>query len=168
MYSYDYGVLNYVFQSLPLIGGKIEFLTSSPEAFYSVAALSIWKLFPVAMVMYLAGLQTIPKELYEAATVDGARVIARFRYVTLPGLKSITTTLVLLIAIWTFGSAFTAIFVLTEGGPGGVTETLVLRTYLEAFKYFRPGTAAAMGMIVLFISLVFTLLLLRLSRRREN
>ncbi|MDK1389809.1 sugar ABC transporter permease [Sinorhizobium sp. 8-89] len=166
MYDYEFGVLNYLVHATGLASDKINFLTACPPAFYSVGALSIWKLVPFGTVMFLAGLQTIPSEYYEAAKIDGAGPIQAFRYVTLPGLRGVTVMLTLLIAIWSFGWSFTAIFLLTEGGPAGCTETIVVRSYLEAFKFFRVGTASAIGTIVLLLSLTFSAAYLALVYRK--
>ncbi|MDK1493710.1 sugar ABC transporter permease [Sinorhizobium sp. 7-81] len=168
MYDYEFGVLNYLINAIGLASNKVNFLTACPSAFYSVGALSIWKLVPFGTVMYLAGLQTIPSEYYEAAKIDGAGPIQAFRHVTLPGLRGVTVMLTLLIAIWSFGWSFTAIFLLTEGGPAGCTETIVVRSYLEAFKFFHVGTASAIGAIVLLLSLTFSAAYLALVYRKGS
>ena len=118
--------------------------------------------------MFLAGLQTIPADHYDAATVDGAGPIQCFRHITLPGLHNVTIVLTLLITIWSFGRSFTIIYLLTEGGPAGCTETVVLRSYLEAFKFFHVGTASAIGVIVLLISLAFSIAYLAVAYRQET
>jgi multiple sugar transport system permease protein len=156
MFDYEFGVLNFLVQSTGLSASKVNFLLACPDALASLTAVSVWKLFPLGTVMFLAGLQTIPVDQYEAARVDGAGPVQCFWYVTLPGLRNVTTMLTLLITIWTFGRAFTIIFLLTEGGPAGCTETIVVRSYLEAFKFFHLGTASAIGVIVLLISLAFS------------
>ncbi|MER9020073.1 sugar ABC transporter permease [Mesorhizobium sp. M0195] len=166
MYDYEFGVLNYLVHASGLSADKINFLTACPTAFYSVGALSVWKLVPFGTVMFLAGLQTIPSEYYEAAKIDGAGPIQAFRFVTLPALRGVTTMLTLLVTIWSFGWSFTAIFLLTEGGPAGCTETIVVRSYLEAFKFFHVGTASAIGTIVLFLSLTFSAAYLALVYRK--
>ena len=167
MFDYEFGVLNYLLQGTGLTQQRLSFLISCPEAFVSLTGVSIWKLFPLGTVMFLAGLQTIPAEHYEAATVDGAGAIQCFRHITLPGLHNVTIVLTLLITIWSFGRSFTIIYLLTEGGPAGCTETVVLRSYLEAFKFFHVGTASAIGVIVLLISLAFSLAYLAVAYRQE-
>jgi multiple sugar transport system permease protein len=157
MFDYEYGVLNYLLRTTGAVDHKINFLLGCSTALVSLTGVSVWKLFPLGTVMFLAGLQTIPAEYYEAAKVDGADPLQSFHYITLPGLRNVTIMLTLLITIWTFGRAFTIIFLLTEGGPAGCTETIVIRSYLEAFKFFHIGTASALGTIVLAISLAFSL-----------
>lgn len=168
MYDYEFGVLNYLVHATGLGPEKINFLTACPTALYSVGALSIWKLVPFGTVMFLAGLQTIPSEYYEAAKIDGAGPIQTFWYVTSPGLRGVTIMLTLLVTIWSFGWSFTAIFLLTEGGPAGCTETIVVRSYLEAFKFFHVGRASAIGVIVLLLSLIVSAAYLAVVYRQEG
>jgi len=168
MFDHEFGVLNYLVQTTGLFPGKIDFLVGCPEALVSLTGVSVWKLYPLGTVMFLAGLQTIPAEHYEAARVDGAGPFQCFWYITLPGLRNVTVLLTLLITIWTFGRAFTIIFLLTEGGPAGCSENIVIRSYLEAFKFFHIGTASAIGVIVLVISLMFSLAYLALVSRQVN
>jgi len=167
MFDYEFGVLNYLIQSAGISNDKINFILACPDALISLTGVSIWKLFPLGTVMFLAGLQTIPLEYYEAARVDGAGPIQCLWHITLPGLRNVTIMLTLLITIWTFGRAFTIIFLLTEGGPAGCTENVVIRSYLEAFKFFHLGTASAIGVIVLAISLIFSIAFLAYAYRRE-
>jgi multiple sugar transport system permease protein len=168
MLDYEFGVLNYVFMQLSLITDRLNFLTACRPALASLTGVSIWKLFPLGTVMFLAALQTIPEEQYSAARVDGAGAGQCFLYITLPGVRNVSIFLTLLITIWSFGRSFTVIFLLTEGGPAGCTETVVIRTYLEAFKFFHPGTAAALGVIVLLISLTFSIAYLYFMYRAEG
>jgi multiple sugar transport system permease protein len=165
IFDYEYGVLNYLLHASGIVDHKVNFLLGCHTALGSLTGVSVWKLFPLGTVMFLAGLQTIPAEYYEAAKVDGATPLQTFRYITLPGLRNVTIMLTLLITIWTFGRAFTIIFLLTEGGPAGCTENIVIRSYLEAFKFFHIGTASALGTIVLAISLAFSLAYLAFMHR---
>jgi multiple sugar transport system permease protein len=168
MFDFEFGVLNFFIQSTGLTDQKLGFLLACPDALISLTGVSVWKLFPLGTVMFLAGLQTIPDEYYEAARVDGAGPMQCFWHITLPGLRSVSIMLTLLITIWSFGRSFAIIFLLTEGGPAGCTETVVIRSYLEAFKFFHLGTASAIGVIVLLISLAFSAVYLALMYRREG
>lgn len=154
LFNFDIGVLNYLLSLVS--GGKwaIDYLNSCPNALISLTGISIWKLLPLGIVMMLSALQSIPHSQYEAAKVDGASRIQSFWYITLPGVRSTTVTLTLLMMIWCFGRSFTAIYLLTGGGPAGCSETIVLRSYLEMFQMFHPGSAAALGVGVLLISLI--------------
>ncbi|MBN9061219.1 MAG: hypothetical protein BGP06_05455 [Rhizobiales bacterium 65-9] len=166
--DYQFGIVNYLLEKSGLISQPIGFLTDPDVALTSVGAAQVWRLFPLAMVTLLAALKAIPQELYEAAAIDGANRWQSFWSVTLPSIRSTTTALVLLIAIWAFGRVFTIVFVMTGGGPAGATETLVIATYLEAFRYFRLERASALGAMVLAISVILTLLYLRASRDRSK
>lgn len=154
LFNYDVGVINYILSLLS--GGRftVDFLNACPNALISLTGISIWKLLPLGIVMMLSALQSIPTSHYEAAQVDGATKLQSFWYITLPGVRSTTVMLTLLMMIWCFGRSFTAIYLLTGGGPAGCSETIVLKSYLEMFQLFHPGTAAALGVGVLLISLV--------------
>ena len=111
-------------------------------------------------------MQGIPQEVIESAKIDGANAWQRFRYVTLPAVRSITTALIALNIIWNFNS-FVLIFVLTAGGPGGKTYLPALFVYNESFKYGNFGYAAAMG-IVMTISVMLMLLVYLKARSRQD
>jgi len=163
--DFNFGILNYVLDQLHLFSLSGNWLNDPSRAFFTVIVISIWKLFPLATVTYLAALQTIPQELYDAAMVDGANAWQLLRHITIPGVRSATTVLILLVGLWTFGRAFTFIFVLTGGGPVGATENVVLFTYLRAFQFFKPGLASAAGTLVLIISGMVSLVYLVVSSR---
>jgi multiple sugar transport system permease protein len=157
----QYGVLTYV---LGLVGLSGVNAFSAELALLSVSLIEIWKTFPLAAIMFLAAMQAIPRELHEAAALDGAGAWGRFRHVTLPGLRHTTRVLTLLLTLWVFGRAFMVIFLTTGGGPAGATETVVLLTYLRGFGQFDLGGAAALGMIVLVIAGLLTVAYLRTAR----
>ena len=154
----QFGVLNYVFTSLGLISEPLPWLSQSHLALPALVALTAWQQFPLAMLILLAGLQMIPKEQYEAATIDGAGPVSRFFHVTLPGLRSVNIILILLLTLNSFRRV-TMIYAMTRGGPARSTETLSILTYNTAFEYQRIGYAAAVGttllMILLFFSVVY-------------
>lgn len=156
--DFQYGLVNYLATVTGLSAAPIGWLTDPKVALFSVTIVQVWKLFPLAMVMLLAGLKSIPQELYEAARVDGAGRWRSFLAITLPGLRGVSLVLILLLTIWAFGRSFTAIFVMTGGGPAGATETLVIRTFLEGFRSFHLELASALGVIIMLISAVFTAL----------
>jgi len=128
------------------------------HAMQSIIFLNVWKGFPFFMITILAGLQIIPRELYEAAQIDGATGFQQFRYVTLPGLRNVILIASLLSTVWTFAQ-FENIFVLTRGGPGTTTETLSILVYKLAFGMFNlnMGSAAAVLSLPLFLFFIFWL-----------
>lgn len=160
MLDYQFGVVN------SLLGSQIGWVTDSAIAPWTVTIVTIWKQFPLATVVLLAGLQAIPRELYEAANVDGASKLQQFIYVTLPGLKPVNSVLIMMLILYTF-KRISIIYLLTGGGPARATEILPVTTYLEAFKYFRLGSASAVGILALLFTLVITLVYSRLVVREE-
>ena len=166
IFDIQFGVLNSVLLRTGAVEKAIPWLLSPNWAKFSVIVSTIWKQFPFAAIMLLAGLQGIPRELYEAADVDGASALGRFRYVTLPGLHNVSLLVILLSGIQVF-KLFTVIYLLTAGGPGRATETLVVQTYLEAFSTFDMGRASAIGVVTLLVTLLFSFLLIRFGYREE-
>lgn len=165
MLDYQFGVANHLLQALHLISRPVGWLTTTQWAMPSMFLVGIWKMYPIASVMLLAGLQSIPDELYEAAKIDGANRFEGFRYVTLPGLKPVSGALALLLTLWSF-RAFTYIYIMTGGGPSQATETAVVLVYLQAFKFFDFGVASALGIVMLLILVVFTIVYMRLVYER--
>jgi sn-glycerol 3-phosphate transport system permease protein len=124
----------------------------------------LWKSLGFAVVIYLAGLQNISNDLYEAARVDGANSWVRFRHVTLPQLSAVTFFVVLTTIINSF-QAFDIIAVMTGGGPAGATTTLIWYIYQEGFIAFRAGLAAAAAIIMFLLLLIITILQVRYAQR---
>lgn len=142
-------------------------LNSTTWAMPTVAFVAVWKNFGYFMVIFLAGLQNIPRQLYEAASIDGAGAWRQFLSVTLPGLRPTMTYVIVLAANGAF-QAFDQIYILTKGGPFRSTETLVYRIYTEGFSNFELGTAAALSFVLLAITLVVGVAQLMISRRQEK
>jgi multiple sugar transport system permease protein len=125
--------------------------------------MSVWKSFGYNMVIFVAGLQTIPEELYEAASLDGARGWTRFRHVTLPMLGP-TLGFVGIITMINYFQLFAEPYVMTQGGPLRSTTSLVLLMYEEGFRWWRMGVAAAVAFVLFAIVLTGTLVQRRLTR----
>ncbi|HSM57331.1 MAG TPA: sugar ABC transporter permease [Candidatus Sulfomarinibacteraceae bacterium] len=157
MYDAEFGIINAVLLRLDLIERTIAWLGNTNTAMWAVIIESIWKGTPFVTVMILAVLQAVPSELYDAAKVDGANGIKRFRYVTLPLIMPTIIIAATLTTIYTFNN-FNAIWLLTGGGPLRATETLTILVYREAFQQFNLGTSTAAGMIVFFILFVAVVL----------
>jgi multiple sugar transport system permease protein len=141
-------------------GTPIDWFADFGLAMPSLIVANVWAGYAFSMLMLLAGLQSIPSVLYEAAAVDGAGSWARFRNVTLPGLGPMIVTVALLDSIWTF-RLFDLPYLLTGGGPGQSTLVLPLFTYREAFEGFRFGESSAVAVIILMITLVVSVFYLR-------
>jgi multiple sugar transport system permease protein len=144
-----------------------DILNSSTWALPAVIWVAVWKNFGYFMIIFIGGLQTIPRDLYEAAEIDGANAWRRFLSVTLPGLRPTMAYVVILAANGAF-QAFDQIYVMTGGGPLRSTETIVYRVYIDGFQNFRQGFASALSFILMAITMVIGLIQLRISRKQEK
>ncbi|MEX2541829.1 MAG: sugar ABC transporter permease [Trueperaceae bacterium] len=159
----QYGQLNGLLDILGL--PIVPWLGRSGTAFVATAAVDMWVGIPFVAMVLMAGLQSIPDELYEAATVDGAGLAQMFRHVTLPLLRPVMFVVLLLTSVWTFNS-FEVIYPLTRGGPAGATTTLVIQAYRLAFGSFDFGRASALATLIFVILLALSILYwYRLARR---
>ncbi|NRQ39566.1 sugar ABC transporter permease [Nonomuraea sp. NN258] len=164
LYNSDYGVFNGMLQAVGL--DSVSWLDEATTAKVAVIAVNVWIGVPFMMVALLGGLQSIPKELYEAAEVDGAGPWQRFRAITLPGLSQVSSTVILLGTIWTF-NMFPIIYLVTRGGPGSETEILVTYAFREAFTGIRDyAGSAAWGVIILAMLVVLAVGYRRTLRRQ--
>ena len=151
-----YGILNSILRNLGIISSNISWLGNKSLAFPSVVFVCIWKGFPLVMTMILAGLQSISKDYYEAAELDGANKWNQFRYITLPSLKTILPTVLILDCVCWF-KQYTLVYTMTAGGPGTATSLISLSIYGTAFNDLRFGKAAAWGIIVFVICYLINL-----------
>jgi multiple sugar transport system permease protein len=164
LYNGDYGLFNYYLLKTHLIHDPLLWLSDKNLAMPAVVLMAVWNGVGFAMVVYLAGLQSIPEELYEAAKVDGAGWFQRLRSITLPMLRPSTIFLVVIEIIFSF-QVFTQIFVMTSGGPVDRTTTVVYYIYESAFKFFEMGYASTIAFALFLMLLVFTALQIRIQRR---
>ncbi|NLG83621.1 MAG: sugar ABC transporter permease [Firmicutes bacterium] len=162
LYDKDFGVVNYLLNKIGLPG--VPWLTSFVWAMPAVILVAVWKGIGYNMVIFLAGLQGVPAELYEAAKIDGANAWARFWHVTLPMISPTTFFITVMSLIGSF-QVFDVTMVLTGGGPGTATITLVQYIYRCAFEFFRMGYASAIAYVLFAIVLLFTLIQLGLSKK---
>lgn len=146
------GFINVFFSQLGLINEPIQFLADPNLARITVIIFAIWKAYPFMMVVLLAGLQSIGKEMYEPAYIDGANSFKAFRYITMPLLKPVTLVAISLMFIWTFNTlSFDNIYLLTQGGPADATTVLSIQSYYVAFFRGKIGYAAAISVIMLLL-----------------
>jgi multiple sugar transport system permease protein len=162
LYNTDYGLINTMLTSVGLKG--VPWLASTAWAMPAVILMAIWKSLGYNMVIFLAGLQSIPVHLHEAAAIDGANGVQRFRHITLP-LLAPTTFFVLVISVISSFQVFDLAFVLTKGGPGDATNTMVMYIYNQAFQFFHMGYAAAIAWVLFGIIFLITLLQHQLQKR---
>jgi multiple sugar transport system permease protein len=164
LYNGDYGLFNYYLLKTNVIHEPLAWLSDQNLAMPSVILMTVWTGVGFSMVVYLAGLQSIPEELYEAAKVDGAGAWARLRHITLPGLLPSTVFLAVIQIIFLM-QVFTQIFVMTRGGPIDKTTTVLFYVYETAFGFYEMGYASTIAFALFLMLLVFTGLQLRMYRR---
>jgi multiple sugar transport system permease protein len=166
MLNPQFGVMNVFANWLPWVDENPKWLLDPDLALASLILITAWKGFPFYSLVILASLQTVPSELTEAARVDGASRWQAFRAVTLPYITPTLMLLVVLAAIYSF-KQFTFIWLMTGGGPAGATETIVIRVYQTAFRFYDFSYAATIGVAGFLIVLTISLIFLYVQRRQE-
>ena len=157
MLNASYGVANFFVITLGISETPIDFLGSPKWALPTVILINAWRWFPFLALLILAGLQSIPGELYEAAKVDGANATQRFFNITLPQLQPVLYVVGLIGTLWAF-QIFDVIWLLTQGGPSGATQTLPVMIYDRAFNGFAMGEASAISVLLCAFLLIFSVL----------
>ena len=165
MFDYSYGVLNSIVTSLGLCDDRVNWLGAPATAFWALVAAEVWKTTPFMVIILLAGLQAIPKDLYEQAAVDGARAGRRFWHVTLPVVRPVLTIALIFRTIDSL-RIFDLVYVLTGGGPGGATQTLSMLGYTY-YSNNRFGRGSAVSVVTFLVVLLVTLVYVRAGRFRE-
>ena len=149
IYHSDYGVIGAISVGLGITDRPINFLDNTETVLPSLIVVNVWKEFSFAMIMMLAGLQTVPEQLHRAAQVDGAGVFQRFCHITMPHLKGVTLVTVLLLLVANLNS-FTIPWIMTAGGPAGSSDIWITAIYSLAFERIRFGVASAYS-VILFV-----------------
>ena len=160
------GLINIILAALLPQWEPIAFLSEPSLAMPAIIAMSVWQGVGFHMIIWLAGLQTIPGELYEAARVDGAKKWHQFRYVTWPGLRTTFVFVLIIISIQAMG-LFTQINVMTKGGPLDATTTLVFHAFREGYRKNEIGYASAIALVFFAIVVIISLVQRRLTRERD-
>ena len=158
LYHPQFGPINF------LLGKSILWLSNSHLALFSIIIADVWKCTPFFIIILFAAVICIPKEQIEAAHTDGATNWQEFRYIVLPSILPVMLVAFIFRAIDAFTKIFDLVYMLTSGGPGKATEVLPLLIFKTALKYFRFGTASALSVVAILISLVFGIWLLRKNR----
>jgi multiple sugar transport system permease protein len=164
-----FGVVNGFLASIGVLDANatISWLGDPATSLISVTAMNVWRAFPFFMVMLLAGLQSVPSQLYEAAQIDGATLRQQFWYITLPELRPVIATIVLLDSIWTF-RAFDPVFVMTGGGPMHSSEVLATAIYFDGFQKLKFGYASAEAVVMFIVLFVASAFYVRRSMSNVN
>ncbi|TDQ37661.1 carbohydrate ABC transporter permease [Aureibacillus halotolerans] len=161
MYNPDYGLIN---AALSVIGVEGPgWLTSTTWALPSVVILAVWQGIGYNMILFLAGLQSVSPQLYEAARIDGANTWQRFRSITLPMISPTTFFILIMLLINAF-QVFNEPYMMTKGGPANETNVIVLHIYQTAFQFFQMGAASSLAFTLFFIILIFTLIQFKFSK----
>ena len=163
LYHTEYGLLNYALGTVGI--GPVNWLGDPRWAMPAIIVMAVWKNFGYYMLIFVAGLQAIPRELYEAAELDGASAWRRFIHVTLPQLGPSLVFVGVVVMIGYF-QLFAEPYVMTAGGPLRSTTSLVLLMYEEGFRWWRMGFAAAVAFVLFLIILLWTLIQRRLEPKR--
>ena len=161
LFNTKYGLVNYALAELGI--HPVDWLGDPHWAMPTIIAFAVWKNFGYNMIIFMAGLQAIPPELYEAARIDGASAPRQFWHITLPMLKP-TMVMVMVLTVAGYFQLFAEPYVMTEGGPLQSTVSVLYLMYEEGFKWWNLGTASAVAFMLFFIIFVVTVVLLRLSR----
>ena len=154
LYNGYFGIIAGVGMRTGILDGPFGFLAYKQSAFISTIVADVWVGTPMVTVFFLAAMQGVPRDLYEAAYCDGASRWDRFFKITLPQITPVIITMSLLSAIWTFNS-FEIIWILTEGGPRGATTTLIIDTYKQALGNYKFGRGAARAVVVMILLMLF-------------
>jgi multiple sugar transport system permease protein len=159
------GIINQILIQTPI--GKQFFFSSTDQAVPTIALVNIWRHTGFNALLFYAGLQSIPRSVYEAASIDGANENSLFWRITLPLLRPVTVFVLVTSVIGSF-QIFDTISVATQGGPAEATRVLVFYIYQNAFSFFRMGYATAMSMVLFLILVFFTLMQMRFLRANES
>ncbi|MGH8714668.1 MAG: carbohydrate ABC transporter permease [Casimicrobiaceae bacterium] len=160
----SYGPVKYLLDEAGF--GQFLFLSSPDWALAILVLVNTWMTYPLPTILFQAALQTVPQELYESAKMDGCTAWASFWRVTLPFIQNTVMTTAIMTTLHFFNMV-TLIYVMTGGGPLESTQTLSVRVFLDAFANFRLAGAAAVGMVIFFLNIIFSLLYIRVLRRAD-
>ncbi len=167
MLNDTYGIITNFLVSLNLMPQGGSLLIAPKTALITVIAVNVLRSFPFCMVNYLGTIQSIPQDHYEAAMIDGANALQEFWYITLPALKGITLSLIILRTIWEF-NAFDMIYLMTEGGPAQSTQHLPLLIYTESIGMFNFGRASAISVVMGVILVMMIVFFTKLFQEKEK
>ncbi len=165
IYDSNYGALNGALYQLDFINSYMVWLGDARKTLALIAQAFVWKEVPLAAILLLVGLKTIPADLYAAAKVDGASVIQRFFHITLPALRG-SFALVMIYETMMAIRHFDLFFILTEGGPGNASDVVAWRIYVETFRNLSFGTGAAMSYILALATLALSYAVIRALAQR--
>jgi multiple sugar transport system permease protein len=162
----DYGFFNILLKKIGLGKYATYWFGSLSGALPMIIIMHLWRNVPFYGIALLAAMQAIPNDMYEAADIDGANSWQQFRYITLPGVRNMSMVMITIHVIWTFNN-FDFIYLSTGGGPVDATQVLPVYIYIQAWAHFAMGYASAIGIVMLFLLLIFTFVYMRINRAQE-
>lgn len=167
IFGTDVGILNYLLRSLGMIQQNVDWLTSTGTAMIAIITANIWIGIPFNMILISTGLTTIPKELYESASIDGAGKVHSFLKITLPLLKPTINSVLILGFIYTF-KVFDLVYVMTSGGPVNSTHMLSTYSYKLSFEMFKYSKGAAVANVLFVILLIISIFYLKMTAKEDE
>lgn len=165
VYHHEFGLLNHTLKATGLWPKPPVWLGTPISAFFSVIWVDIWIGIPFMTLVFLAGMQAISQDLYEAAEVDGAGALQKYLYITLPGIRDVLLIATLLSTLWTFND-FNTIYIMTKGGPAGGTQILITYIYQNTFEWWKWNNGAVMAVITFIILSIIAWIYARFYFRR--
>ncbi|MGN8919740.1 carbohydrate ABC transporter permease [Lachnospiraceae bacterium HCP28S3_F9] len=166
LFATDVGVLNYILKSLHLISSNVEWLTNSKTAMFALICANIWIGIPFNMILISTGLTTIPKDLYESASIDGATGVQAFFKITLPLLRPTIESVLILGFIYTF-KVYDLVYVMTSGGPVNSTHMLSTYSYKLSFDMFQYSKGSAVANVLLVILMIVGVFYLKATNEED-
>lgn len=166
LFNGEYGPIDDLLMKAHIITTKISFLGTPGYSLFTVITALVWAGIPFFAIMILAALQSIPEEMYEAAKIDGANVIQRFKAITIPFIKPTIVIAILLRTIWVFNNA-DLIYVMTKGGPANSSNSLSSYMFMKAYSTLNFGQASALGVLFMFILVLYVLIFFQITRFNE-
>lgn len=167
MYAVEYGLVIYLFSVIGLTDLSLDMWADPKYAMMAVVWATVWRGASFDMVMLLAGLQGIPRDLYDAVAVDGGGLIQQFRHIVLPAMRNIISVVLIITTVWS-AQNFTMIWATTQGGPVSATDTLPIFIYREGFRFLRFDYGAAAGTILLGMLLCMAILWIRVAVKKAE
>jgi len=167
VYNPEFGLLNFTLQATGIWKNPPIWLGQPISAFFACMWVDIWIGIPFMSLVFLAGMQAIPNELYESAYIDGVNSFQKFFYITLPGITELIMIATLLSSLWTFND-FNVIYILTKGGPGGATDILITSVYKNGFEWLKFNIASVMAVVTFLILAIVSIVYAKIYFGRER
>jgi len=164
VFDHEFGLLNHTLKALSITQNPPVWLGTPIWSFVSCMWVDIWIGIPFMALVFLAGMQSVPKELYESAEVDGVNSLGKFLYITLPSIKQVIFIATLLSSLWTFND-FNTIYILTRGGPAGATDILITAIYKNGFEWLHFSDSAVMAVVTFLILMALSVVYARVYFR---